>query len=335
MVADEAYDYDSSDQRQYLTQVADDVQRAYDSDHTDAANTLDNPDPDRVVVCGMGGSAIAPDLLSVYLDEVAIQTNRYYEFQTQLTSDDLVIISSYSGNTEEVVNAYRKARRSPADVAIISTGGRLVDGLDQTRVPLIDLPEGYLPRAALPYAFFTFLSFFEDLDITPGHHRDVQQLVNYLRSHDLESHGEQLSEKFDGNLPVVYTSQPYYPVAYRWETQLNENAKTLAKSRAYSEANHNEICGYRNYPGTAHVVMISYDDDHSRIRKRYKLTKDIIKREGIGVTEIRMKGTTLTKLFGAVLLGDWTSYYLALRYETDPSSVDEIDELKDEMGKFI
>ena len=335
MEADDLLEYDSSDQRRYLTSVADDVQRAYDTDYSDEADTLDNPDPDRVIVCGMGGSAIAPDLLDVYLDDVDMHTNRYYEIQHELTSDDLVIISSYSGNTEEVINAYRKARRSPADVAIISTGGRLADGLDQSRVPLIELPDGYIPRAALPYAFFTFLSFFEDLEVTDGHHRDVKQLVDYLRGHDLESHGEQLSAKLEENLPIIYTSQPYYPVAYRWETQLNENAKTLAKSRAYSEANHNEICGYRNYPGTAHVVMISYDDDHSRIRKRYKLTKDIIKAEGVGVTEIRMKGTVLTKLFGAILLGDWASYYLALRYETDPSNVDEIDELKDKMGKFI
>ena len=335
MVADDAYSYDTNDQRSFLTDVADDVKSAYKTDHSEAVETLGNPDPDRVVVCGMGGSAIAPDLLSVYLDDVDIETNRYYEFQSDLTRDDLVIISSYSGNTEEVINCYRKARRSPADVAIISTGGRLADGLDETRVPLIELPKGYIPRAALPYAFFTFLNFFESLDLTPRHHRDVNKLIRYLRSHDLESHGEELSAKLEGNLPVIYTTDPYYPVAYRWETQLNENAKTLAKSRAYSEANHNEICGYRNYPGTAHVVMISYDDDHSRIRKRYDITKDVIKDEGVGVTEIRMKGTTLTKLFGAVLLGDWTSYYLALRYEEDPSETKEIDDLKDQMGKFI
>lgn len=335
MVDEELRSYDSGDQRSYLTSVADDVKKAYSNDHVDAVETLDDPDPERVVVCGMGGSAIAPDLLNVYLDDVIIKTNRYYTFTDDLSSDDLVIISSYSGNTEEVINCYRKARRSPADVAIISTGGRLADGLDQNRVPLIELPKGYLPRAALPYAFFTFLNVFEALDLTPRHHRDVNKLIQYLRNHDLESHGEALSGKLEDNLPIIYTASPYYPVAYRWETQLNENAKTLAKSRSYSEANHNDICGYRNYPGTAHVVMISYDDDHSRIRKRYGITKDIIKEEGVGVTEIRMKGTTLTKIFGAVLLGDWTSYYLALRYETDPSEVSEIDELKDRMGKFI
>lgn len=331
----ELYAYDKKDQRSYLTNPAKDIKEGYEQDLSNVVERLGYPKPSRVTVCGMGGSAIAPDLLNAYLNDLEINVNRRYEFPYSLEDDDLVIISSYSGNTEEVISCYRKARRSNADVAIISTGGRLENGLDTTKVPIIKLPKGYLPRAALPYTFATFLAFFEALGLTPTHREEMEELHQYLLKHDLEEHGYSIAQKMEDTLPIVYADQAYEPVAYRWQTQLNENAKTLAISNTYSEANHNEICGYRNHPGTAHVFMIGMDDDHSRIKKRFKLTKDIIKQQGIKTTEIRLKGTKLTKMFSAILLGDWASYYLALLYETDPSEVNEIDELKDRMGRFI
>ena len=135
--------------------------------------------------------------------------------------------------------------------------------------------------------------------------------------------------------PLVYADQTFYPVAYRWKTQFNENAKTTAFSHAFSEMNHNELVAFSNRTGMYHAFFLSTDKEHRRIAKRISLAKDILQKKGVSVTEINIKGPLLKQMFTTILLGDITSYFLALRYETDPTPVPLIEQFKKDLGPFL
>ncbi|MBU4283816.1 MAG: bifunctional phosphoglucose/phosphomannose isomerase, partial [Nanoarchaeota archaeon] len=133
-------------------------------------------------------------------------------------------------------------------------------------------------------------------------------------------------------IPLIYASERMGVVAYRWKTQFNENAKIHAFCHVFPELNHTELGGYGNIKAGYHVIIIKDDDDYVKVKKRMDITKRLISEAGINVTELVIKGECfLTKLFSAMYLGDLTSYYLALKYGTDPTPLDVIEELKKEL----
>ena len=328
------FQFDRRNYRKSIRRASQDVKEGYDQTFTDVTSYVATNADTRVIFCGMGGSGIAPKLLNAYLDR-HILTVQEYEFPFELRGNDLVIISTYSGNTEEVVSCYRKARRENANVIVVSTGGRIAEGIERTRIPFIDLPRNMQPRAALYYTFFTFLSLLESLNLTGHHARTVDDVRAYLQTHDLETYGRNLAENAFEKIPVIYTSTRYEPVAYRWRTQLNENAKTLAIHNVLPEANHNELMGLRNIALDSHFYLLAMDEDHNRVRKRFSITKKHVRKQDHTASEIRFKGERLVKMFSAILLGDWVSYYLALLYGSDPSDISEIETFKEDLGKFI
>ncbi|MBU0666175.1 MAG: bifunctional phosphoglucose/phosphomannose isomerase [Nanoarchaeota archaeon] len=326
------YQYDTDDMKGAIKDFPKQIKEAYslgkDVDFQGEIN--------RIVVAGMGGSAIAGDILKSYLsfEKINVDVSRSYDLPIHVDEKTLVFISSYSGNTEETISAYRAALRNDCKIVAITSGGKVKEFAEKNRHKLILIPSGIQPRAALAYSFFPIVKVLENLRIVSNKQADVERLIKAVSKDIYEETGIKLSEKLVDKTPIIYSSELFAPVAYRWKTQLNENAKTMAFYHLFSELNHNELEGYKNRKGDFHVINLKVDVDNRRILKRMDVTKEILRREGVDVTDIAVKGDTfLTKLFSAIYMGDWTSYYLALRYKTNPSSVSVIEDFKKKLGQ--
>lgn len=317
-----------------------DIKEAYNHGKLVELPELKNP-IDHIFFIGMGGSAIGGDLMRLYLEEkeftIPITTLRSYNIPNTVTSNSLVFAISYSGNTEETISAYRQALKKTKHVIVLSTGGHIQEVSKINRNPFLEIPKGYQPRtAAISYLFFPVLKILERYQIIPSVEGDVQRLVTELQKPDFKTIGVTISEKLFHTIPLIYASEKFYPIAYRFKTQINENAKIHAFASRYSELNHNEIVGYTNLIADYQIITFRFDEDHRRIQKRMDITKELTNKAGIATTEIKLSGDHfLTKLFSGIIIGDLAAFYLALRYKTDPSPVKIIEDLKEKMGPFI
>lgn len=299
--------------------------------------------PDSVIIAGMGGSSIAGLLLQGYLADEKLQLHVVQDYYLPAWADKntMVIACSFSGNTEETLSAFKDARRRGCGVIAVATGGKLEEYAQASRTPLVKLPTypiGFQPRAAMPTQFFVILKLLERLRLVESRANDVLRLKNDLKAqiHTLERNAIALSEKLTNKTPIVYTSNKFQAVGYRWKCQFNENSKIMAFSNVFSEMNHNEIEGFHNIKGTYHAIILKFDKDHRRIQRRMSLAKEIMIRKGISDTEIGIRGSSLlSKMFSAVILGDLASYYLALRLKIDPSEVKLIEGFKKDLGPYV
>lgn len=296
---------------------------------------------DHIFFLGMGGSSISGQFVKMYLESleipVPVSIVRDYTVPPYMTENSLVFAISYSGNTEETVSAYRQASRITQLIIAIEDGGKLEEITKLNRKVFLEIPKGFQPRtAAISYLFFPVLRMLEHYGILPPQKEDVNMLIANLSKPDFKKSAIAISEKLMHTTPLIYAAEKYFPVAYRFKTQINEHAKMHAFAHAYSELNHNEIVGFTNLYGDYHIVTFKFDDDHRRVQKRMELTKEITNKAGVPTTEIKISGSHfLTKLYSAVIIGDLTAYYLALRNKVDPSPVVFIDQLKEKMGPFI
>ena len=303
----------------------------------------------QVVLTGMGGSAIGGDLLADYLaGELAIPflVNRNYSLPSFTGRETLVIVSSYSGNTEETNSAYREAIRRRAKILCITSGGKVERLARSKRHMLITIPGGLPPRAALGYSFFPLLLALAKLGLVRNKSREIAETVQLLQKKSqeygapdpLNNRALQLAGLLQHKLGFVYAGGEHmHSVTTRWRGQVAENGKALMSAHVLPEMNHNEIVGWKNPAGAlgeSQVVFLRDRGDHKRIQKRMELTKAIISETTTNIAEAWSEGTVLlARMFSLVYLGDWTSYYLAILHGEDPTPVRVIDHLKDELGK--
>lgn len=297
-----------------------------------------------VVVAGMGGSAIGGDLLRNYLVDMVdlpILVNRGYTLPRFSGPATLVFASSYSGNTEETLAACREALRRGSQVIGIASGGELAQLAAREGFPLIRIPSGYPPRAALGYSFVALLMSMSKLGFLGDQEenlREIQELISqkgtaYLPSVPLaENQAEQVALKLYGKFPVFYAwGHRFEAVALRWRSQLAENSKQLSSHHLLPEMNHNEIVGWgipEEVLDKTVVVLLRDPMAPGPIQKRMEITKELIFPLA-EIVEIWAEGTSLlARLFSLLYLGDFVSFYLAMLNGVDPTPVERIDELK-------
>ncbi len=295
---------------------------------------------DKVVVSGMGGSAIAGSLLQTYCLEKApqlsVQVSRGYEVPGNVDKTTLVIAVSYSGNTEETLSAVKSAMRKGARVVVVASGGKLKQQAEQLKKPVVEIPEGIQPRAALPYLFLPLLNILHNAGLIPDPSSEIQDSIDSLRgtAGTYKERAKSLAEKLAGKVPLVYASDRMAGIAYRWKTQLNENAKVHAFSHVFPELNHNELVGFTKLNANYYMIIIEDESDNRRIKERMRLTKEIAGSKGVPSTQIVIKGEhLLTRILSAVHIGDLTSVYLAKATGVDPEPVVVIENFKKELGK--
>lgn len=292
----------------------------------------------KILVLGMGGSAIGGQLLQNYLENelsMPIFCLRNYELPKHVDDKTLVFACSYSGNTEETLNAFKKARMLNCQMIVITSGGKLLQMAESAKSQVVPIPKGMQPRSAFPYFFFPMIAALENARLIPSQTKKVNETIKQLKKEGFDTVAKQLAAKIYQATPIIYASDLFSGVAYRWKTQFNENAKIMSYHHVFPEMNHNELTGFENPQGKFHIIMLQSALDHRRIQKRMKICEKIFRRTS-GLTVLNLKGTELmAELFTASFIGDLVSYYLALLYKVDPSPVKLVEELKKDMGPFI
>lgn len=299
----------------------------------------------QVVIAGMGGSAIAGDLWRVLIQRecaLPIFNVRAYDLPPFVDRDTLVIASSFSGDTEETVSAFRQALPIRCPKIAITTGGQLLTTARANGVPTFTYAFQGEPRAALGWSLMPLLAIAEKLGFSEGIEGEVEEAIavlDALRS-EIGEHvpvSENLAKQTAGSLfdklPVIYGAGPLVEVARRWKTQLNESSKVWAFHEELPEIHHNAIIGYelpRPIARDTAVVFLHSDDlVHLRVQLRYDFTRDLLARSHVESLTVNARGVgALAQIMSLVFFGDYVSGYLALLYGVDPTPTTVIDELK-------
>jgi glucose/mannose-6-phosphate isomerase len=305
---------------------------------------------DKVVVLGMGGSAIGGSLLRNFvsrLNKPIIFVTRDYDLPAFVDNKTLVIASSYSGNTEETLSAFYQSLKLKCKKLAMTSGGKLKAMAEDARVPvfLIDLVSQ--PRAALGYSFIPLIALLQKLGFLKDKTAEVETMIQYLEKLLVEiketvptssNRAKQLAAKLQGKIAVIYGAGTLSAVARRWKTQINENSKAWAFYEIFSELNHNAVVGYQfpsELASKIYVVLLRCPSLHPRILIRYQVTSELLKQNNISHEIIDSQGEgELNQMMSLIYLGDWTSYYLAILNDTDPTPVKVIDYLKKRLSEM-
>jgi len=305
-----------------------------------------NVRPSLVVVAGMGGSAVSGDLvaaLSAAKGDVPILVHRGYGLPALAGERALVIASSYSGDTAEVISAAEVAVARRLSVVAVTTGGRLGEIATEHRLPRVALPAGLMPRMALGYLFFPTLATLAHVGLalaSPDEVAETVEVVGALAGElvperpTAQNEAKRLALAIGHRMPAIYGGPETGTVAYRWKTDVEENAKTFALAGALPEMNHNEIEAWRAPTAAAlHLVLLRDRDEPTEIARRFEVLRDLVAGAAGGVSESWTRGHgRLARLLSLTYVGQWASFYLALLRGVDPWSVPLLDEIKRRMG---
>jgi glucose/mannose-6-phosphate isomerase len=301
-----------------------------------------------VAVCGMGGSAIAGDLVSsVYAPKLRrpMGTLREYYLPSWVGENTLVFLMSYSGNTEETLTAAMQAVERGCLIVAVTSGGKLESFYGGQGVPVVPVPPGLQPRAALLHLLVPMVVVLSRLGVIPPVDADLDDARSVL-ANGVAAYGpsvaqdqnpaKQVAAALEGGVPLVYGAESTAAVARRWKTQINENAKLPAFWAEIPELDHNEIVGFES-PGDlgplAHVVMLREPDQHRQVQRRFDFTRELIEPRVRGVLSVTADGdTALGRALDLVLLGDYTSAYLGCIRGLDPGPVEIIEALKERLA---
>ncbi|WMX12809.1 MULTISPECIES: bifunctional phosphoglucose/phosphomannose isomerase [unclassified Aureispira] len=293
-----------------------------------------------IVVLGMGGSGIGGEFVAEFVKDtcsVPFLSCKGYNIPAYVGKNTLVITSSFSGNTEETLNAFEEALKREAKIVCISSGGKLIEeakrlNLDYIKIPSVQQP----PRTCLGYSLVQQLFVLNYFGFASKQCiQDIKSSIALLEEQQdqIRVKAAQLARKMEGKFPVIYATDKMGAVTLRLRQQLNENSKILALNHVFPEMNHNELVGWREQIGQYVVLIFRSKDDLARNNKRIEISKDIIEKIADELLEIDCLGDSLIEqAMYAVHLGDWISWELAEARKMDSIEVNVIDLLKRELA---
>ncbi|MFN8110645.1 MAG: bifunctional phosphoglucose/phosphomannose isomerase [Thermoleophilia bacterium] len=302
-----------------------------------------------VAICGMGGSAIAADLVAGAWRERLrrpVGVLRDYYVPGWLGENTLVVLSSYSGETEETLTAAMQATERNALCVAITSGGKLGSFYRDLGVPVIDLPPGLQPRAAILRLLVPLVVVLSRFGVIPQADADLDdaraRIAGAIRANEpsvptADNMAKRIAGLLHGNLPIVWGAETTAAVAQRWKGQFNENAKVPAYWGALPEVDHNEICGFEGMgplTQTSRLVLLRDPHQHRQVQRRFELTQELVTQHVGGVIEVTAEGdTALGRALDLVMLGDYASLYLGLLRGVDPGPVEMIQRLKGSLAE--
>ncbi len=299
-----------------------------------------------IIIAGLGGSAISGDLMQNYLGtelNIPYIVSRNYSLPSFVNSETLVIISSYSGNTEETIESFKEAIQKNAVIVCITTGGKIEEMANENDISVVKIEPGFQPRYALALNFFSLLKILQTLKVIKDQNDIVQKIISLWkrRSNELINDNNEaftMAESFIGFIPVIYSvSDLTSAVGNRFKCQINENSKLHAFNNIIPEMNHNEIIGWETYNANqfnAVTINILDKNYHPQIIKRINITSEIIlKQNGTVINLHSSENDFKVRLFDLIYLTDWISYYLALVRKQDPTTITNINILKERLAK--
>jgi glucose/mannose-6-phosphate isomerase len=303
---------------------------------------------ENVVVLGMGGSGIAGDVLvavAAPFMPVPVTVVKGYVPPDYVGTGSLVFAMSFSGDTEETLEAAAAAYEAGASLIVVAGGGALVSLAGEWDVPVVPVPTNIpQPRAALGAMAIPPLVLLEQIGLFPGALQWVDQAVDQLRRRRDElvrpgSLAEDLARRIGRTIPLVHSSQDLgAAAALRWKAQVNENAKSPAFFNVYPELCHNELAGWGQHGDATRqlitLVNLRHDAEHPQVSRRFDLVVEVLREVVADVIEVRAAGEgDLAQLFDLAMIGDFVSLHLAGNEGIDPGPIPVLDELKRQLAQ--
>jgi glucose/mannose-6-phosphate isomerase len=303
-----------------------------------------------VAICGMGGSAIAADLVTGAYRErlrVPVTVVRDYYLPGWIGEGTLVVLSSYSGGTEETLTAASQALERNSLCVAVTSGGKLGSFYAAEGVPVVPVLPGLQPRAALLRMMVPLVVLLHRLELVPSLTSDLEEARATI-SGAIAAYGpdvpetgnpaKQLARSLQNAVPLIWGAEATAPIAVRWKGQFNENAKIPAFASSIPELDHNEIVGFAGMPAPlsqlAHLIMLRDPRHHRQVQRRFDLTRELVEPHVAHTLSIEAEGQGgLARMLDLVLLGDYASLYLALLRAVDPGPVEMIERLKERLAQ--
>jgi len=288
----------------------------------------------KIIYCGMGGSGISGDILKVFFDQSSNRpwtVLRDYRLPAWVDKSTLVVISSYSGNTLEMKSLFEEAERRGVPIMAQTSGGWLAKACQKKGYVQMPLPEGFPPRCAIGYLTFSLMAFFVNAGWISIPVQDWEEVFDVVENFPRKQ-AQALARKFKGKNIRFYGGAFLEPVALRWKTQFAENAKTLTGCGSIPEIFHHEVEGWHD-PSVMirHSLGVFFTDvsEPKWLAKKRAVAVNWMKKSGAMAMLIPTSGNALlAKVFALIMLGDWTSYELALLSKEDPLSIKVIERIK-------
>jgi glucose/mannose-6-phosphate isomerase len=317
---------------------------------------MDFPLPDslraarRIVIAGIGGSAIGGAMLAAYaapVSDTPITVWRDYSLPAWATGPEtLVIASSYSGNTEEALSAYQAARKNKCAMVALATGGKLAAAAEKDGIPVWKFSFHGQPRSAVGYTFALPCAVAVRLGLLPDPAKDIAGAAAAMRRQQKQigagvptakNAAKRLASKWTGKSVVVFGADYLAPVARRWKCQISEIAKAWAQFEELPELDHNTVAGTvqpKEVIDRSIVVFLRSKFNQPRNNLRVDITRKLFARQGWQTEEVKAEGNTaLSQMYSCLHFGDYAAFYLAMAYATDPSPVVVIESLKKMLAK--
>ena len=322
--------------KQFSSQLAEAIQIGESAHISPAKHPIQN-----ILLSGLGGSgiggALAADLLANELS-VPMNVNNGYFLPNYVNENTLLIISSYSGNTEETVNALNEGIERGAKIVCVSTNGKVEELAKQHELDFVILPTGIPPRGGLNLSFPQSIFILHHLGlVSDSIITDLKNAVDFLTKNEesCKTEGLAFAKQLVGKVPIIYAEDRIESVAIRFRQQINENGKMLAWHHVIPELNHNELVGWTHRNEDLALIFLKNDDDYYRNQKRMTITEEVAKKYTPNVFTIQSKGGNLVeKALYLILFTDWVSFGLATETGADAVEVNVIDYLKGELAKI-
>ena len=288
----------------------------------------------KFIVLGMGGSHLAADILT-HQSNINILVHHNYGLpllDDKSLKESMIIASSYSGNTEEVIDGLKLALAKKLNIVVLATGGKLIKLAKLHNLPYVQMPDiGIQPRMGLGFqtkALLKLMNANKEL-------KEITNLANTLKPKKYKSQAKSLAKKLKHTVPVIYSSQRNWTLAYNWKIKFNETGKVPAFYNTLPELNHNEMNGFDVVNTTEklsknfHFIFLTDPVDHKRIKIRMDVLKKLYKKRKLPVTTIELKGKNdWHKTFANLILADWLCFHLAINYGLEPEPVPMVEEFK-------
>lgn len=339
MLDDQKY-IDQFDRSNLLAMIAgqgDQLRQQYEFDVPQVENLQ------QIVLAGMGGSAIAAEFMRHWLSDrlpIPIEIVRDYTLPAYVGEHSLIVVSSYSGNTEETLSCLEQAKTTGAGILIMTAGGQLSveEGFSQLRIPT-----GIQPRMSVLFGVKALATLIEELGLVDGLVAELETNAEWLLHEatyflpnvpEEDNPAKQIAKKLVGHPVVMYGGSVLAMPAMKWKIDINENAKNQAFFYALPEFNHNEFTGWYNPKDTMlRVVQLHSSLDHARVKKRFEVSNRLLSGTMPAPIIVEAQGETkLQQMLWSIMLGDFTTAYLALLNQVDPTPVDLVEKFKKELG---
>lgn len=294
-----------------------------------------------IIVTGLGGSGIGGTIVSELVADtcsVPVTINKDYFLPGFVNTHTLVIISSYSGNTEETLQAMEQALSKNAQIICVTSGGKVSEIAKQNKLDVITIPGGNPPRSCIGYSLVQLIKIFTHYNFAPAKLMDdVMKSINLLESNQnhIKDEALKISKTLVNKIPVLYSLGSCEGVSVRFRQQINENSKMLCWHHVLPEMNHNELVGWTTKNDSLFVITFHTSFDYERTKKRYEICRPIFEKYSSGVTDVVAKGQSKLEQFMYLInIGDWISVYVAEIKDIDPVEVNIINHLKNELSNF-